>query len=169
MSRTLPLIDERGAAGRRGASLPSAAPAERQQACAAIPSKFLRKQLAPLPEVSELDAVRHFTRLSQRNFSIDGQFYPLGSCTMKYNPKINDQLANLPGFTGLHPMQPDEDCQGTLRLLCELKEHLSLILGMAGITLAPAAGAQGEYTGMAIIKDYHRRNGNGHRDEVLVP
>ncbi|MCB2156135.1 aminomethyl-transferring glycine dehydrogenase subunit GcvPB [bacterium] len=169
MTQILPMIDERSRAGRRGSSLPVADEATRRAAREAIPERHKRKKSAVLPEVSELDAVRHFTRLSQRNFSIDGQFYPLGSCTMKYNPKVNDQVASLAGFQGLHPLQIADDCQGTLRLMFELQELLKRILGMADVTLTPAAGAQGEYTGMAIIKEYHRRNGNLDRDIVLVP
>lgn len=165
----LPLIDERSVAGRRGSRMPVADGATRAKGRAAIPAGLAREEAPKLPEISELDGIRHFTRLSQRNYSIDAQFYPLGSCTMKYNPKVNDQIASMPAFTGLHPMQPDHDAQGTLRIMWELQEDLKEILGMGGVTLAPAAGAHGEYVGMAIIKAYHRANGNSHRDVVLVP
>ncbi|MCC5875430.1 MAG: aminotransferase class V-fold PLP-dependent enzyme, partial [Candidatus Sumerlaeia bacterium] len=129
---------------------------------------MLRKKSPPLPEVSELDSVRHFTRLAQRNYSIDGQFYPLGSCTMKYNPRVNETVANLPDFSRLHPMQVKEDIQGTLRVYHELQQILAQVLGLEGVTLAPAAGAQGEFAGMAIIRAWHEDNNTG-RDEVLVP
>jgi glycine dehydrogenase subunit 2 len=166
---TISLISDKSRTGRKGASIPAGNAQERAKGRGAIPAHLQRKQTASLPEVSELDAVRHFTRLSQKNFSIDGQFYPLGSCTMKYNPKVNDQVASMAAFTGLHPMQPDSDAQGTLRAMWELQEELKSVLGMAEVTLAPAAGAQGEYVGMAIIRAYHRQRGDTKRNMVLVP
>ena len=169
MTNGVTLIHDIGKPGRRGANIPAACGTALTHASGIIPEHLRRKTPAPLPEVSELDAVRHFTRLSQKNFSIDGQFYPLGSCTMKYNPKVNDQIASLPGFTRLHPLQQDKDCQGTLRVMFRLQESLKIILGLTEASLTPAAGAQGEYTGMAIIKAWHRHNGTGHRDVVLVP
>ena len=164
----LPLIDEVSSPGRRGVRPPAADAAQRREARASVPAKFRRKAVAPLPEVAELDAVRHFTRLSQKNYSIDAQFYPLGSCTMKYNPRINEAMAGKPAFLGLHPMQDDGDSQGTLRIMFDLQEILKDVLGMGGVTLSPAAGAQGEFTGMAIIAAYHRENKTG-RTEVIVP
>lgn len=164
----LPLIDKRSSPGRRGVIPPTATPEERQQARKAFKPTMLRREPAPLPEVSELDTVRHFTRLAQRNYSIDGQFYPLGSCTMKYNPRVNEAVSNLPGFTRLHPLQENADIQGSLRVYHELQEILSKVLGLEGVTLSPAAGAQGEFAGMAIIRAWHEDNKTG-RDEVLVP
>jgi glycine dehydrogenase subunit 2 len=164
----LPLISDISAPGRRGVMPPAATESERRTAREALPSAMRRKSAAALPEVGEMDAVRHFTRLSQLNYSIDGQFYPLGSCTMKYNPKVNDAVASLPGFADLHPMQDEGDCQGVLRVFHDLQESLKKVLGMAGVTLAPAAGAQGEFTGMAVIRAYHRANSTG-RDTVIVP
>lgn len=164
----LPLVNDISAPGRRGVLPPAATESERRTAREALPSAMRRKAAPALPEVGEMDAVRHFTRLSQLNFSIDGQFYPLGSCTMKYNPKVNDAVASLPGFADLHPMQDEADCQGVLRVFHDLQEGLKKVLGMAGVTLAPAAGAQGEFSGMAVIRAYHRANNTG-RDTVIVP
>lgn len=135
----------------------------------AIPASFLRTRPPPLPEVSELDAVRHYTRLSQRNFSIDTQFYPLGSCTMKYNPKGCHTLASLPEFLEVHPHGLEWAGQGTLACLYELQDILAAATGMAAVSLAPAAGAQGEFAGVAMIRAYHRQRGDWARDEMLVP
>jgi len=135
---------------------------------APLPEEHLREEL-PLPDLSEIDVIRHFTRLSHLNFSIDTNFYPLGSCTMKYNPKINEETARLPGFVGLHPYQDEETVQGALRLMYELQEMLAEIAGLPAVTLQPAAGAHGELTGMLIIRAYHVHNGEAHRDIVLVP
>ncbi|MBX3730344.1 MAG: aminomethyl-transferring glycine dehydrogenase subunit GcvPB [Candidatus Sumerlaeia bacterium] len=162
-------IDRKSVPGRRGANVPVAVEEVRARGREAIPEGLRRREAPRLPEVSELEAVRHFTRLAQRNFSIDGQFYPLGSCTMKYNPRVNEQVAALPGFTGLHPLQDDADCQGTLRVLFRLQEELKKILGLPTVTLAPAAGAQGEYAGMAAIRAYLRDRGEEDRRTVLVP
>lgn len=164
----IPLIDKRSSPGRRGVLPPSAPPEDRDAFRKSMPSSLLRKAPPPLPEVSELEAMRHFTRLSQRNYSIDGQFYPLGSCTMKYNPRINETVAAIPEFTRLHPLQEKADIQGTLRVHHELQEILCKVLGMEAVTLTPAAGAQGEFAGMAIIRAWHEERGTG-RDEVLVP
>ncbi len=165
---TLPLISDRSRPGRRGVLPPSASASSRAAAKAALPESMRRRGDLHLPEVSELDAVRHFTRLSQRNYSIDGQMYPLGSCTMKYNPKINDRVASFPGIADLHPLQQDADAQGMLAVFWHLQEVLKKVLGLPGVTLAPAAGAQGEFTGMAVIRAYHRRH-SPHRDTVLIP
>lgn len=121
------------------------------------------------PEVSETTVVRHFTNLSNRNYNLDAGIYPLGSCTMKYNPKINENMAALEGFSKIHPYQDEEDVQGALRLLYELGEALSEIPGMDHATLQPAAGAQGEYTGVKLIKAYHEKNGQGHRNKIIIP
>ncbi|CAH9016673.1 aminomethyl-transferring glycine dehydrogenase subunit GcvPB [Candidatus Nitrosacidococcus sp. I8] len=134
-----------------------------------LPQDLLRKTPPRLPEVSELDVVRHYTRLSQKNFSIDTHFYPLGSCTMKYNPKICHTLAHLPGFLERHPATPDFLSQGYLSCLYELQEILAAITGMKAISLAPMAGAQGEFTGVAMIRAYHDAMGNHERREMLVP
>ncbi len=120
-----------------------------------IPKVYLRAEVPDLPEVSEVEAVRHFTHLSQRNHGVDSGFYPLGSCTMKYNPKINEEAALLPGFTGMHPFQPPETAQGCLKLMYELDGMLSEITGMDRVSLQPAAGAHGELTGLMMIKAYH--------------
>jgi glycine dehydrogenase subunit 2 len=167
---TLPSIHDISRPGRRGPKLPVASADRRAKARRHLPNHLQRKSALNLPEVSELDTVRHFTRLSQRNYAIDAQFYPLGSCTMKYNPKVNDQIANWPGFAALHPMQDDRDAQGTLRCLALLQSHLETLLGMSGVSLAPAAGAQGEYAGMAIIKAFYEQRGEAEqRRVVLVP
>lgn len=121
------------------------------------------------PEVSETTVVRHFTNLSNRNYNLDAGIYPLGSCTMKYNPKINENMAALEGFSKIHPYQDEEDVQGALRLLYELGQSLSEIPGMDQATLQPAAGAQGEYTGVMLIKAYHEKNGEGHRNKIIIP
>ncbi len=168
LSARTPQIDEISSPGRRGVIPPRATEEERREAKASLPQSLRRRASPQLPEVSELEAVRHFTRLSQKNFSIDSHFYPLGSCTMKYNPRLNEQVAALPGLAQLHPLQETADIQGYLRIYFDLQEILKDVLGMGGVTLSPAAGAQGEFTGMAIIKAYHRDHQTG-RDEVLVP
>jgi len=131
----------------------------------------LRRRTAPeLPELSELQVVRHFTRLSQRNYSIDGGMYPLGSCTMKYNPKLHEKVAADPGWASVHPWQPDSTVQGTLEVLYDLQRYLCEVGGMDAFTLQPAAGAHGEFTGIAMIKAYHESRGEGvQRREVIVP
>jgi glycine dehydrogenase subunit 2 len=128
----------------------------------------IRGPIDHFPEMAELDVVRHFTRLSQLNFSIDTNFYPLGSCTMKYNPKINEDMARLPGFSQHHPYAPENFSQGSLRLMFELQEYLKEVSGMHGVTLQPAAGAQGELTGMLMIHAYHAAQGK-QRTKVLLP
>ena len=143
------------------------APAE--AAAAGIPAAFLRDEPAPLPEVSELQVVRHFTRLSQENFSIDTQFYPLGSCTMKYNPRACNAMALLPGFIHRHPLGPASYGQGFLECMYELQEMLKAVSGMQGVSLTPMAGAQGELAGVAMIRAYHVAHGEHERDEIIVP
>ncbi len=134
-----------------------------------IPTKFLRHTPPQLPEVSELQVVRHYTRLSQKNFSIDTHYYPLGSCTMKYNPRVCHTLAMLPGFSTLHPETPVSQTQGILTCLYELQEMLKEVTGMKAVSLAPAAGAQGEFAGVAMIRAYHDKRGDHQRTEMLVP
>ncbi|MEE8043476.1 MAG: aminomethyl-transferring glycine dehydrogenase subunit GcvPB [Pseudomonadales bacterium] len=134
-----------------------------------IPDNFRRKEPAMLPEVSELQVVRHFTNVSQKNFSIDTQFYPLGSCTMKYNPRGAHAAASHAGFTGRHPLAPLEFSQGLLSCLFELQEILKEVTGMQGVSLTPMAGAQGEFAGIAMIRAYHTDRGDTERDEILVP
>jgi glycine dehydrogenase subunit 2 len=135
----------------------------------AIPESLMRKERATLPEVSELDVVRHFTRLSQKNFSIDTHFYPLGSCTMKYNPRGVHRLAMHPGFLNLHPLLPETHNQGFLACMHHLQILLADIVGMEGVSLTPMAGAQGEFTGVSMIKAYHEDRGDFDRTEMLVP
>ena len=154
-----PMIFERGAAGRMGYSLPESEVAISDPA-SDIESDLLRKQEPLLPEVSELDVVRHFTRLSQWNYSIDTGFYPLGSCTMKYNPKVNEEVARMSGWAKLHPQQPVETLQGALEMMFNLQNYLAKISGMDAVTLQPAAGAQGEFTGLLMIHAYLASKGN---------
>ncbi len=134
-----------------------------------IPTELQRQDAAPLPEVSEIEIVRHYTHLSQRNFGVDTGFYPLGSCTMKYNPKINEDMAALPGFAHIHPLQPESTTQGAIQLYYELEQYLAEISGMARVTLQPSAGAHGELTGLMLIKAHHESKGQGHRNLVLIP
>ena len=162
------LIFEKGAPGRRAASMPAMdVPTEPLDSL--IPAHLLRQAPAPLPEVSEIEVVRHYTHLSQRNFGVDSGFYPLGSCTMKYNPKLNEDMAALPGFARIHPLQPANTAQGAIRLLYELERYLCEIAGMTRVTLQPSAGAHGELTGLMLIKKYHQTRGEGHRNIVLIP
>jgi glycine dehydrogenase subunit 2 len=160
---TSPLIFERSRPGRCAAVLPGldVPPAE-------LPQGLVRDDL-PLPEVSEVDLVRHYTRLSQMNYAVDTAFYPLGSCTMKYNPKINEEVARLPGFVHLHPYQDEGLVQGALFLMYHLQAFLKEIGGFAGVSLQPAAGAQGELTGVLMMRAYHRDRGDAQRDVILVP
>lgn len=158
-----PLLFEIGKPGRVNDFLPELDVPE-----APLPAGYVRDEL-PLPDVSEIDVVRHFTRLSQLNFSIDTNFYPLGSCTMKYNPKINEETARLPGFAWLHPYQDESTVQGALQLMYELQEVLAEIAGLPGVTLEPAAGAHGEFTGVLIMWAYHAHNGDSDRKYILVP
>ncbi len=134
-----------------------------------LPAELLRSELPHLPEVSELDALRHYTRLSQRNFSIDTHFYPLGSCTMKYNPRACNALAMLPEFLARHPLAPVETGQGYLGCMHELQEILQEVTGMEAVSLAPMAGAQGEFAGVAMIRAYHRARGDDARSAIIVP
>ena len=162
------LIFEKGATGRRAATMPAMdVPTEALEDM--IPAALLREEPAPLPEVSEIEVVRHYTHLSQRNFGVDTGFYPLGSCTMKYNPKLNEDMAALPGFAHIHPLQPEHTVQGAIQLIYELERYLAEISGMMRVTLQPSAGAHGELTGLMLIKAYHQSKGQGHRNLVLIP
>jgi len=162
-----PLIFEQGAKGRKGYSLPKL-DVERIGPESIWPRKLIREGLEAFPEMSEVEVVRHFTRLSQWNYGVDCGFYPLGSCTMKYNPKVNEDLARLPGFTEAHPYQPEEISQGALRLMYDGERFLCEISGMDQVTLQPSAGAQGELTGMLMIRAYLTDRGSP-RKKVLVP
>jgi len=166
MQQQSPLIFEQSRKGRvNGAQVPAA-----RGNIDDIPERFRRKRRPALPEVSELQAVRHYTRLSQKNFSIDTQFYPLGSCTMKYNPRGANRLSMLPGFLCRHPQAPVESHgQGVLSCLYELQEMLKDVTGMPGCSLTPMAGAQGEFAGVAMIRAYHDSRGDSERSEILVP
>jgi glycine dehydrogenase subunit 2 len=134
-----------------------------------LPGELLRDAPPELPEVSEPDLIRHYIELSRRNYGVDNGFYPLGSCTMKYNPKVHEDVARLPGFARIHPYQPEETVQGALQLLYELQQYLSEITGMDRVTLQPAAGAQGEWTGLMMIRAYHESRGDTGRNKVIVP
>lgn len=134
-----------------------------------IPGDFINEEDLKLPELTEVDVIRHYTNLSNKNYGVDTGFYPLGSCTMKYNPKINEDTARYDGFANIHPLQPADCIQGSLQLLYELEQSLCEIAGMDRMTLQPAAGAHGELTGIMIIKAYHEKNGEGHRNKIIVP
>lgn len=159
-----PLIFESGSPGRSGFFWPKEEGRGREE----IPSGLLRDDIPGFPELGELEVLRHFTRLSYLNYAIESQFYPLGSCTMKYNPKVNEVVARLPGLSLLHPLTPSELIQGALELLYELEGMLAEISGMDHITLQPAAGAQGELTGLMIIRAYLKDQGNPRR-KIIVP
>jgi glycine dehydrogenase subunit 2 len=158
-----PLLCDLSVEGRQGITFPASDVPSYD-----LPKHLLREQL-PLPELSEIDTIRHFTRLSQLNYSIDTGFYPLGSCTMKYNPKINEELARLPGFAWIHPLQPVETIQGALLLMFELQEYLKEIAGFNAVSLQPAAGAQGELTGILIIRAFHQDRDDNRRNKILIP
>jgi glycine dehydrogenase subunit 2 len=159
------MIYEHSRAGRRATAQSNIGMADLTD----IPAQLRRQRPAALPEVSEMQAVRHYTRLSQKNFSIDTQFYPLGSCTMKYNPRACNTLASLPGFLARHPLAPETHSQGFMACLYELQEILKQVTGMYAVSLSPAAGAQGEFAGVAMIRAYHDARGDTVRSEILVP
>ncbi len=167
MNKIESLIFEKTSPGRRCFTLP-ACDVPDKPVTELLPQNVLRKRKAELPEVSEIDVVRHFTRLSQLNYCVDTNFYPLGSCTMKYNPKINEDTARLEGFTKLHPYQPVDQCQGILNLLYDLEQMLKNISGMSAFTFQPAAGAHGELTGMLIIHAYLKKRGEK-RHKIIIP
>jgi glycine dehydrogenase subunit 2 len=158
-----PLLFELSSAGRLGCSLPELDVPESR-----LPVDLLREEL-PLPELTEREVVQHFTRLSQLNFSVDTGFYPLGSCTMKYNPKVHEEVASYTGFTQIHPLQGQSTVQGALQLMFELQRYLAEITGLPAVSLQPVAGAHGELTGMLIIRAHHLTHGEAGRTTVLVP
>ena len=160
------LIFDLSKAGRQGYSLPAN---KWETSVKDLPAGLLRAGSPALPEVSELDVVRHYTNLSQMNFGVDSGFYPLGSCTMKYNPKINEEIAAMPAFAGIHPLQPAESVQGALMIYRDLAKALASITGMAEFTLNPFAGAHGELTGLMIIRQYHMSRGDNKRTRIIVP
>lgn len=163
-----PLIFELSRSGRVGYSLPQSDVAEKKLADD-LPAHLVRKEAARLPEVSELQLMRHYTQLSHQNFGVENGFYPLGSCTMKYNPKINEVTARLDGFANIHPLQPASTVQGALQLMHELQEDLKVVTGMDAVSLQPAAGAHGEWTGLMMVRAYHEKNGQSQRTKVIVP
>jgi len=162
------LIFEISKEGRIAYSLPPC-DVDEKELNTLIPDSFLRSEDVDLPEVSEVDVVRHFTNISNKNYGVDTGFYPLGSCTMKYNPKINEDMANLSGFSNLHPYQPEDTVQGALELMYHLDQMLSEITGMERVSLQPAAGAHGELAGLMIIKAYHESRGDNKRNKIIVP
>ncbi len=162
------LIFELSKPGRNAFKLPPADIGEKNIE-ELIPEEFLNDEELNLPEVSEVDVIRHYTNLSNMNYGVDTGFYPLGSCTMKYNPKINEDMASLDGFKNIHPLQCEDTVQGALRLMYELDKALCEISGMDKMTLQPAAGAHGELTGLALIKAYHENRGDTKRTKIIVP
>src|SRR6476620_11025940 len=164
-TRLQPTLFERSRPGRGGGKIPHPP----KDALDRIPSDALRETPPALPEMNEPDVVRHYVNLSHLNYAVDTGFYPLGSCTMKFNPKLNEWAARLRGFAELHPLVPDEAAQGSLQMLWELEGALAEISGMRAVSLQPAAGAQGELTGILMIRAYHRARGESERNEVLVP
>jgi glycine dehydrogenase subunit 2 len=163
------VIFEISKSGRRCHRLPACDVPSSQSLGELIPSHYLASKPVPLPEVAEIDLVRHYTNLSARNMSIDTNFYPLGSCTMKYNPKRHERLAALPGFAVLHPLQDDDTTQGMLELLYEMQQYLAEISGLPAVSLQPAAGAHGELTALFVAAAYFKDKGQKHRRKVLVP
>ena len=161
-----PLLFELGKPGRKAIDLPAC---DVPLADNLMPAKYLRTAKAALPEVSQLELMRHYTQLSNRNFGVDTGFYPLGSCTMKYNPKVNEDIARYPGLALLHPLQSEDTVQGAMEVLFKMEESLAEIAGMAGVTLQPVAGAHGELTGLKLIRAYHRDRGDLARTKVIVP
>ena len=159
-----PTIFDLSSPGRTGVTMPASDVPE----TALPPQELLRSDL-PLPELAEVDVVRHYMHLSSFNYSVDSGYYPLGSCTMKYNPKINEDTARLPGFLFTHPLQPIETVQGNLALTYQLQEWLKEIGGFAAVTLQPAAGAHGEFTGVLMMRAYHKARGDSKRTKMLVP
>jgi len=165
---TTPTVFERSSPGRTGTAVPEADVPSRDPE-EEIPERHLRDDPPRLPEMPEHEVVRHYTEISLKNHHVDRALYPLGSCTMKYNPKVNEATARAPGFAGLHPLTPHESAQGALRLMHELGEMLKEIAGMDAVTLQPPAGAQGETTGVYLMRCYHRDRGDTDRTKVLIP
>lgn len=168
MKRLEPLIFEVSSPGRKAYSLPPLEVPDKPVE-SMLPKNELRTVEPELPEVAEVDLIRHFTRLSQLNHGVDIGFYPLGSCTMKYSPKINEEVSNLPGLAEIHPYAPEETVQGALQLMYEMQQYLCEIGGMDKFTLQPAAGAHGELTGINIIRAYHRSRKDDKRTKILIP
>lgn len=168
MAKRESLIFEMSVPGRKAYSMPACDVPE-EDICSMIPSEFLREKCPELPEVSEVDAVRHFTGLSRMNHGVDSGFYPLGSCTMKYNPKVNEDVSKYGGFSRVHPYQPEKTVQGCLELLYTMDKMFAEITGMERVSLQPAAGAHGEMTGLMIIKAYHEYRGDAKRRIIVVP
>ncbi len=160
------LIFELSKAGRKGYSLPQN---PYQHTTSELPAALCRQQEAQLPECDEMTVVRHYTNLSHNNFGVNDGFYPLGSCTMKYNPIINEEIAAMKMFTGLHPLQPAETCQHALELYFRLQESLAELTGLSEFTLNPCAGAHGELTGLMVIRAYHESRGDHQRTKVIIP
>jgi glycine dehydrogenase subunit 2 len=158
-----PTIFDLSSPGRTGVTFP-----DPDVPRAKLPKSMLRDEL-PMPELAEVDVVRHYMHLSKFNYSVDGGFYPLGSCTMKYNPKINEDTCRLPGFLHTHPLQPIETVQGNLAIMYQMQEWLKEISGFSAVTLQPAAGAHGEFTGVLIMRAYHKSRGDDKRTRVLIP
>ena len=161
------LIFELSKKGRRGYSLPQ--DYDRSHTTAELPEALRRKEAARLPECDELTVVRHYTNLSHNNFGVNDGFYPLGSCTMKYNPVINEEIAAMKAFAGLHPLQPAETCQGALEVYFNLQQSLAELAGLSEFTLNPCAGAHGELTGLMVIRAYHEAASSVRRTKVLIP
>lgn len=155
---------EKSVAGRGSAILPPL-----DVPAVTLPDKMARGEAPRLPMMAQSDISRHYTELAKRTHGVNDGFYPLGSCTMKYNPKINDEMANLPGFTGVHPLQPEHTVQGCLEALVLAEELLCEITGMDAMTFQPAAGAHGEFTGVMLIKAYHQSRGDTKRTKIIVP
>jgi glycine dehydrogenase subunit 2 len=168
MSEDKALIFELSRPGRIAVDLPIC-DVPQQDMNSQLPAGFLRKEPAKLPELSQLDLMRHYTALSNRNFGVDSGFYPLGSCTMKYNPKVNEDIARYTGFTSVHPLQDPDTAQGCLEVLYQMEHCLKEISGMDAVTMQPAAGAHGELTGLKLIRAYHRHRGDEKRTKVIVP
>ncbi|MBT7377883.1 MAG: aminomethyl-transferring glycine dehydrogenase subunit GcvPB [Candidatus Marinimicrobia bacterium] len=167
MSKSASIIFDKSVKGRMGVKLP-ASQVPSVELSKNISSALLREIPAELPEITEPEVVRHFVNLSTKNHHVDKDFYPLGSCTMKYNPKINDVIASMPGFAGLHPDQPEETTQGALQLMYELEQMMKKITGMSRVTLQPSAGSQGEFVGILMMKKYHEKNGEN-RKYIIIP
>src|SRR5687767_1180961 len=157
------LIYEKSQSGRRASSLPHYDLPE-----AEVPEELRRAEPPRLPELPEFELVRHFTELSTRNFGIDTGFYPLGSCTMKYNPRVNERVAALPGFRDLHPHQDEEGAQGALELMHDLQEILAEVTGLDAVSLQPAAGSQGELTGLMLMRAYFADRGEAEQRKTIV-
>ena len=161
------LIFELSRSGRVGYSLRSCD--VKADGCESLPAELKRTTSLHLPEADEQTVARHYTNMSNNNFGVDTGFYPLGSCTMKYNPKINEEMASLSSFTGLHPLQPSSSVQGALELYYEVQKILAEISGLSEFTLNPFAGAHGELTGLMTIRTYHQRRGDEKRTKIIVP